>query len=71
MLSFFGLSCHLFSCMVRFIAARGFGDEFRVVKIDRSSTVYVTKLSSIYAQFHSVGMNYNLVVKGLLCYLSV
>ena len=49
----------------RFIAARVFGDEFRVVKIDRSAMEYVTKLTSFYAQFRSVGVNYNQVVKEL------
>ena len=49
----------------RFIAARIFGDEFRVVKIDRSAMEYVTKLTSFYAQFRSVGVNYNQVVKEL------
>ncbi|OJX83904.1 MAG: MobA protein [Paludibacter sp. 47-17] len=51
--------------MARFIAARVFGDEFRVVKIDRSAMEYVTKLTSFYAQFRSVGTNYNQVVKEL------
>lgn len=49
----------------RFIAARVFNDEFRVVKIDRSAMEYVTKLTSFYAQFRSVGTNYNQVVKEL------
>jgi hypothetical protein len=49
----------------RFIAARIFSDEFRVVKIDRSAMEYVTKLTSFYAQFRSVGVNYNQVVKEL------
>ena len=48
-----------------FIAARVFGDEFRVVKIDRSAMEYVTKLCSFYAQFRAVGVNYNQVVKEL------
>lgn len=51
--------------MARFIAARVFNDEFRVVKIDRSAMEYVTKLSSFHAQFRSVGVNYNQVVKEL------
>ena len=51
--------------MARFIAARVFGDEFRVVKIDRSAMEYVTKLTSFYAQFRAVGVNYNQVVKEL------
>ena len=49
----------------RFIAARVFGDEFRVVKIDRSTMEYVTKLSTFHAQFRAVGVNYNQVVKEL------
>lgn len=48
-----------------FIAARVFGDEFRVIKIDRSAMEYVTRLTSFYAQFRSVGVNYNQVVKEL------
>ena len=54
----------------RFIAARVFGDEFRVVKIDRSAMEYVTKLTSFYAQFRSVGVNYNQVVKELHSHFS-
>ena len=49
----------------RFIAARVFGDDFRVVKIDRSAMEYVTKLTLFYAQFRAVGVNYNQVVKEL------
>jgi len=49
----------------RFIAARVFDDEFRVVKIDRSAMEYVTKLTSFHAQFRAVGVNYNQVVKEL------
>ena len=49
----------------RFIAARVFGDEFRVVKTDRSAMEYVTKLTSFYAQFRAIGVNYNQVVKEL------
>ena len=49
----------------RFIAARVFNDEFRVVKIDRSALEYVTKLSALFAQFRAVGVNYNQVVKQL------
>lgn len=54
----------------RFIAARVFGDEFRVIKYDRSVMEYTTKLSSFYAQFRSVGVNYNQVVKELHCHFS-
>jgi hypothetical protein len=49
----------------RFIAARVFNDEFRVIKTDRATLEYVTKLTSFYAQFRSVGVNYNQVVKEL------
>jgi hypothetical protein len=35
------------------------------VKIDRSAMEYVTKLTAFYAQFRSVGVNYNQVVKEL------
>ena len=56
--------------MARFIAARVFNDEFRVVKIDRSAMEYVTKLSSFHAQFRAVGVNYNQVVKELHSHFS-
>ena len=48
-----------------FIAARVFGDEFRVVKTDRAALEYATKLTSFFAQFRAVGVNYNQVVKEL------
>ena len=49
----------------RFIAARVFNDEFRVIKTDRATMEYVTKLTSFYAQFRAVGVNYNQAVKEL------
>lgn len=49
----------------RFIAARVFADEFRVIKVDRSKMEYVTKLTSFHSQFRAVGVNYNQVVKEL------
>ena len=48
-----------------FIAARIFGDEFRVVKTDASAGDFVMKLSSLYGQIRSVGVNYNQTVKQL------
>lgn len=54
----------------RFIAARVFGEEFRVIKHDRAIMEYATKLSSFYAQFRSVGVNYNQVVKELHSHFS-
>ena len=49
----------------RFIAARVFSDEFRVVTTDRATLEYVTKLTSFYSQFRAVGVNYNQTVKEL------
>lgn len=48
-----------------FIAARIFGDEFRVIQTDASAVDFVLKLSAFYGQIRSVGVNYNQVVKGL------
>jgi len=48
-----------------FIAARIFGDEFRVVKTDASAVEFTTKLTTLHSQFRSVGVNYNQIVKEL------
>lgn len=48
-----------------FIAARIFGDEFRVIQTDASAVDFVLKLSAFYGQIRSVGVNYNQVVKQL------
>lgn len=48
-----------------FIAARIFGDEFRVIQTDASAVDFVMKLSAFYGQIRSVGVNYNQVVKQL------
>ena len=48
-----------------FIAARIFGDEFQVVIIDTSMLEYVSKLTSLYGQIRSVGVNYNQAVRQL------
>jgi len=48
-----------------FIAARIFLEEFRVVKTDSSAVDFVMKLSALYGQIRSVGVNYNQVVKQL------
>lgn len=48
-----------------FIAARIFGDEFRVVKTDASALEFVAKLTALYGQIRSVGVNYNQAVKQL------
>ncbi|MCU6770042.1 MobA protein [Barnesiella propionica] len=48
-----------------FIAARIFGDEFRVVKTDASTAEFVSKLTAFYGQIRAVGVNYNQTVKQL------
>ena len=49
----------------QFIAARIFGEEFRVVKTDASALEFTSKLTALYGQIRSVGVNYNQVVKEL------
>lgn len=53
-----------------FIKARVFGDTFRVIKTDRAALEYVAKLTTFYAQFRAVGVNYNQVVKELHIHFS-
>ena len=48
-----------------FIAARIFGDEFRVVKTDASAVEFIAKLTALHSQIRSIGVNYNQVVKEL------
>lgn len=48
-----------------FIASRIFDEEFRVVKTDSSAVDFVMKLSALYGQIRSVGVNYNQTVKQL------
>ena len=48
-----------------FIKARVFGQPFQVVKTDRAALEYVAKLTTFYAQFRAIGINYNQVVKEL------
>ena len=49
----------------RFIAARLFGEPFRVVKVDKSAVEYCARLTEFYAQFRAVGVNYNQCVKAI------
>lgn len=42
-----------------FITSLLFNREIKVVKIDKSALDYYTKLTELYAQFRSVGVNYN------------
>ncbi|MDR0231375.1 MAG: MobA protein [Dysgonamonadaceae bacterium] len=53
-----------------FIKARVFDETFRVVKTDRTTLEYVTKLTSFHAQFRALGVNYNQVVKELHSHFS-
>lgn len=47
----------------KFIVARIFEKEMKMVVIDRYSREYHQKLTSMYAQFRAIGVNYNQVVK--------
>ncbi len=48
-----------------FIASRVFGEEFKVIHVDKNTLDYYSKLSSFYSQFRAIGVNYNQVVKAL------
>ena len=42
-----------------------FGKPFKVLVTDKSLATYCAKLSEFFAQFRTVGVNYNLIVKEL------
>ena len=48
-----------------FIKARVFDETFRVIKVDRSLLDYYQKLTTLYGQFRSGGVNYNQTVVAL------
>ena len=48
-----------------FIKQLVFSRPFRVLKTDRSLAVFCAKLSEFFAQFRTLGVNYNLIVKEL------
>lgn len=48
-----------------FIKAKVFNETFRVIKVDRSLFDYYQKLTTLYGQFRSVGVNYNQTVVAL------
>ncbi|MFR9546309.1 MAG: conjugal transfer protein MobA [Rikenellaceae bacterium] len=50
------------SSMSTFIKARVFNESFRVIKVDNTYHDYYQKLTTLYGQFRSVGVNYNQVV---------
>lgn len=49
----------------KFIAARIFNEEFRVIRTDRATMEYVAKLTELFQQFRAIGVNYNQAVKEL------
>ena len=48
-----------------FIKQHLFGKPFKVLVTDRNLAVYCAKLSEFFAQFRTLGVNYNLIVKEL------
>lgn len=48
-----------------FIKARIFNESFRVIKTDRGTMDFATKLTQFYSQFRAIGVNYNQIVKEL------
>jgi len=48
-----------------FIFARIFGQEFKVVKIDKEAQEYYAQLTAFYQQFRRIGTNYNQCVKAI------
>ena len=48
-----------------FITERIFGGSFKVIKIDKAAVDYYTRLTTFYAQFRAIGVNYNQIVKAL------
>lgn len=48
-----------------FITKRIFGEPFKVVKIDKAAVDYYIRLTTFYAQFRAIGVNYNQIVKAL------
>ena len=54
----------------QFILARRINHDFKVIKIDRNAVDYYTTLTALYAQFRSVGVNYNQIKKEMHCRFS-
>lgn len=53
------------SVKATFIKKLIFGKPFKVLTTDKSLAVYCAKLSEFFAQFRTIGVNYDLVVKEL------
>ncbi|WP_445458552.1 conjugal transfer protein MobA [Flavobacterium sp. HNIBRBA15423] len=47
----------------KFIISVLFGKEIKMVKIDKAALDYYMRLTTLYGQFRSVGVNYNQIVK--------
>ncbi|MBR8803419.1 hypothetical protein [Porphyromonas levii] len=54
-----------------FIRARLFGEEFKVITVDKSAVDYHRKLSELTSQIHKIGVLYNQVVRAINSYHSV
>ena len=46
-----------------FVRARLLGESFKVITVDKSAVEYYRKLSSLSAQVHKIGVNYNQLVR--------
>lgn len=46
-----------------FARARLLGESFKVITVDKSAVEYYRKLSSLTAQVHKIGVNYNQMVR--------
>ncbi len=53
------------SVKATFIKQLIFGKPFKVLTSDKNLTVYCSKLSEFFAQYRTIGVNYDLVVKEL------
>ncbi|WP_240704011.1 plasmid mobilization protein [Porphyromonas levii] len=54
-----------------FVRARLFGEEFKVITVDKSAVDYHRKLSELTSQIHKIGVLYNQVVRAINSYHSV
>ncbi|BFM45063.1 conjugal transfer protein MobA [Flavobacterium sp. CFS9] len=54
----------------KFIAARLFEKEIRTINIDKGTIDFYMRLTTFYAQFRSIGVNYNQLVKLLYRHFS-
>lgn len=49
----------------KFIASMILGREMKIVKIDKAAMDYYMRLTNIFSQYQSVGVNYNQTVKAI------